>query len=73
RDLSVSIDGTAIDVTKIMEQNPRRVGEVVIEINVANSTLDKKQKQILESAALNCPVAKSVHPDLIQTVHFKYP
>ncbi|NNC85678.1 MAG: OsmC family protein [Bacteroidia bacterium] len=73
RDLSVSIDGTAIDVTKIMEQNPRRVGEVVIEINVANSTLDDKQKQLLESAALNCPVAKSVHPNLIQTVRFNYP
>lgn len=72
RDMDVNINGTQIEITKIMEQNPRRIGEVVVVINVANSALDKKQKQILETAALNCPVAKSVHPSLIQTVSFKY-
>jgi len=72
KDMDVNIDGTQIVVTKIMEQNPRRVGEVVVDISVANSSLDGKQKQILETAALNCPVAKSVHPELKQTVRFKY-
>lgn len=72
KELNLDINGTTIDITKIMEQNPRRVGEVVVEIVVANTTMDDKQKQFLETAALNCPVAKSVHPELIQTVSFKY-
>lgn len=71
-DMNLNITGTKIDITKIMEQSPRRVGEIVIEIVVANSIMDDKQKHILETSALNCPVAKSVHPDLIQTVSFKY-
>ncbi len=56
--------------TKIMVQNPRRVGEIQIDLDLAGNNFNEEQKQTLENAALNCPVAKSLHPDLKQTVRF---
>jgi putative redox protein len=60
-----------LEITKIMADNPRRVKEVVVEFYFSNSFNDK-EKKIIELAALNCPVAKSLHTDLIQTVKFNY-
>jgi hypothetical protein len=34
--------------------------------------LDEKQKTILQNAALTCPVAKSLHPDIEQQVIFNW-
>ena len=72
RELEIDITGTSLSITKIMDQNPRRVGEVKIEFKVRFDRIDEKQKEQLEKAALNCPVAKSVHTDLMQSVDFSY-
>jgi hypothetical protein len=34
--------------------------------------LQDKEKKILENAAFTCPVAKSLHPDIIQKIDFIY-
>ncbi|GIV44764.1 MAG: stress-induced protein OsmC [Bacteroidia bacterium] len=67
-----SIDGTKVKVTKIMKSDPRRVGEVIVEFDMPNIDYSEKQKEILRLSAENCPVAKSLHPDLIQTIIFNY-
>ncbi len=68
-----NIDGTEVKITKIMANNPRRVAEVVVEFFFpASHTYSAKEKLIIEKAAMECPVAKSVHPDLKQTVTFNY-
>lgn len=68
-----NIDGTEVRITKIMASNPRRVAEVVVEFFFPKSqTYSAKEKLIIEKAALECPVAKSVHPDLKQTIRFNY-
>ena len=72
RDLNIDINESSLSITKIMDQNPRRVGEVRIEFIVCYDQMNDLQKNDLEKAALNCPVAKSVHPELIQSVEFKY-
>ena len=72
RDLDIDITDTTLNITKIMAQNPRRVGEVKIEFNICYDKMDEEHKEQLEKAALNCPVAKSVHPDLVQSVGFTY-
>lgn len=69
---NVNIDGISAKITKIMAQNPRRVSEVVIEFNMPEGNFTEGQKKLLEEAALNCPVAKSIHPGLKQTVKFNY-
>lgn len=58
-------------VTKIMTDNPRRVGEIIIDMKIFG-TFTPEQKKILEEAALTCPVYLSLHPDLKKTVKFAY-
>jgi uncharacterized OsmC-like protein len=66
------MDGATAHVTKVMAQNPRRVGEIIIEITMPANNFDSKAKSILEHTAHTCPVAKSLHPDLIQTITFHW-
>jgi len=65
----IDMDGTECEVTKIMAANPRRVAEVVTNFKFPKEYTDQ-QKVILEKAALTCPVAVSLHPDVIKTVNF---
>jgi putative redox protein len=67
-----SIDGTTIDITKIMDSNPRRVSEVIVELHFPKNNFTEKQKERIRVACLNCPVAKSLHADLKQTVVFDF-
>lgn len=68
----IKIDGCLMKITKIMANNPRRVAEAIIDFSFAANDFSQKEKAILEEAALTCPVALSVHPDLKQTVKFNY-
>ena len=67
RDMEIDIAGTTADVTKVMAADPRRVSEVHIAITF-NQELDDKTQKIFYNTALMCPVAKSIHPDIIQKV-----
>ena len=67
-----NIDGTKIDVTKIMGTNPRRVVEVVINLHFPHNNYSEKERKIIELSAKECPVAQSLHPDLKQNIHFYY-
>ena len=69
--MDLDISGTTAEVTKIMAAEQRRVSEVHIEIQFQQS-FDERTQKVLEQAALNCPVAKSVHPDIQQIVNFHY-
>lgn len=58
-------------VTKIMANNPRRVGEIIVDLKIYGR-FTPEQKKILEEAALTCPVYLSLHPELKKTVSFDY-
>lgn len=66
------VDGTKISVTKIMAENPRRVGEVIVEFDFPERNYSEKEKEFIWHAARTCPVALSVHPDLIQTIRMNF-
>ncbi|MFN8407526.1 MAG: OsmC family protein [Sphingobacteriaceae bacterium] len=73
REHHLNIDGTTCSIVKVMATNPRRVSEIQIEFNFPKEiTYSDKEKAILERSAITCPVAKSVHPDLIQQVKFNF-
>ncbi len=73
RDMNVDLEGTQIDVTKIMAAEPRRIGGVKLNFTFPKNVItDEKQKAILEKAALTCPVAKSIHPDIHLDVKFNW-
>lgn len=59
-------------VTKHMESNPRRVGKIEVEIEIKDENLTDPQKKMLQVGAINCPVAKSLHPEIIQQIKFNY-
>lgn len=67
RDMDLDIAGTTAEVTKVMSADPRRVSEVHVAISF-NQKLDEKTQKIFYNTALTCPVAKSIHPDIIQKV-----
>ncbi len=69
---SINLEGTKVDITKIMGTEPRRVVEIVVEMTIPGKELSEKDKHLLEQAGLTCPVAKSLHPDLKQTVRFSW-
>lgn len=69
----VNLTHTRLEVTKIMSGDPRRVGEIQVDIYLpANVQLEDQQKKMLEKIADACPVARSLHPDLKQTVRFHW-
>jgi uncharacterized OsmC-like protein len=73
RDMNVDLKGTKIDVTKIMVSDPRRIGEIKASFKFPNGLqLDEKQKQILEKAALTCPVFETLHPGVKKSVEFNW-
>ncbi len=69
---NIPFTGARVEITKIMVANPRRVGEIKVDIYFADKGYTAEQKKMLETAAINCPVAKSLHPELKQTVNFCY-
>ncbi len=68
----LNIDNTSAKITKIMASAPRRISEIQVEISFPPNHYSDEQKKLLEDIALNCPVAKSIHPDVKQKVTFLY-
>lgn len=59
-------------VLKVMAENPRRVARLEVKITFEGNGLDADTRRQIEQAGLNCPVAKSLHPDIVQDVTFSY-
>lgn len=68
REHDFSIEGTSCRITKIMAENPRRVGEIAIEFDFTMRDYTVKQKKILDYCVKTCPVSQTLHPDLFQNV-----
>lgn len=68
---NINITGTECEVEKIMVADPRRIGEVKINMHFPQTeNYTDKEKKILEHAAMTCPVIESLHPDIKKTVSF---
>lgn len=72
REHGFSIDGSSCTVTKIMTENPRKIGEVRIEFSFGGRTFTDKQKKILEHCVKTCPVALSLNESVIQNVNLNF-
>lgn len=69
---SIELGKIDASIHKIMADSPRRIKEIIVELSIEDKNFTEKQKKLLEYSALNCPVAKSLSTDLVQTVSFKY-
>ncbi len=72
RNHGFSIDGTTAEITKVMGENPRRVTEIHVNLQFPANNYSEKDKAIIERSAKTCPVAYSLHPDIVQEIIFSY-
>jgi uncharacterized OsmC-like protein len=59
-------------VEKRMTPPPRRIGELVLEIDMP-AGLSAAHRARMEEAAHGCPVMRSLHPDVKLPLSFRYP
>ena len=71
-DKNINIENASAKITKVMAGGPRRISEVWMEIFFPPNNYSEEQKKLLEDTAINCPVAKSLHPAIKQKVTFRY-
>src|SRR5690606_36404486 len=68
-----NIDGTEIEIEKVMQAQPRKISAVNVHIHIkGQATYTDKEKLIIEKAAKTCPVALSLHPDIQQNIKISY-
>lgn len=63
-DMQVDISGSKLEVTKHMLSEPRRVGKIEIALHLPGKDISEKDRAVLQKIGDNCPVMKSLHPDL---------
>jgi putative redox protein len=66
------ITGITAGVTKIMQPDPRRIKEIQVLFTLTENELNEADKLKLKKAAMTCPVALSLHPDIKQTIEFNW-
>lgn len=72
REHNFSIDGTSCKITKIMNDSPRKIGEIKIEFDFTGNNYTDKQKKILEYCVKTCPVALSLSESVFQNVRLVF-
>lgn len=71
-DKGIDLTGTTIETTKIMSAEPRRIGEIIVEVTFPKNNFSDKERAVLEAVTKTCPVALSLHPDVKQTIIFNW-
>ncbi len=69
---SIPFRSATARVMKLMAADPRRVARIEIHITIDGSGLGEKERRLLERVAHTCPVARSLHPDVVQETMFSY-
>jgi len=70
-DMGLDMVGSTVEVTKVMQSEPRKISKIGIVINM-NLEADEKTRTIMERAAMTCPVFLSLHPDIEKDVVFNW-
>ena len=71
KDLNLNLEGSTVEITKIMNADPRRIAKIIAVVNLS-VVADDKCRTILERAAMTCPVFMSLHPDIDKDVTFNW-
>jgi putative redox protein len=73
RTMDIQLDGTRLEVTKIMVSDPRRIGKIIVHVFFPEGLkIDDKQKDLLERTARTCPVERTLHPDVELDMQFNW-
>ncbi len=66
----IAFEDAQVEVTKIMGTDPRRVSEIHLKFLVNAQNWTEREWAIMKNAADTCPVAKSIHPDILVKVEW---
>lgn len=72
REKSWNLEGTKVNITKLMDSNPRRIKAIRAEFTMPKLGLSAEERAILERVAMTCPVAQSLHPDIHKDIVFHW-
>ncbi len=71
-DKGIELKGTTVEVKKHMLANPRRIGRIEVVVTYpAGLQLSEEDKIFLKDIGDNCPVMKSIHPDIEVNAEYK--
>jgi putative redox protein len=70
-DMNIELKGLTVDVQKNMESNPRRISKIDVKVTFPIAlVLEEKDRITLQRIGDNCPVVKSLHPDLVLNITY---
>jgi len=66
RSLGFDLDNLSVEILKSMKPDPRRVSGIDLFFHIPDSlrSIDDKTRELLKYTGDNCPVMKSIHPDI---------
>jgi putative redox protein len=70
-ELMVDLTGAIANVTKHMLSDPRRVGKIEVVLNLPSNG-NERDRKVLEKTGNNCPVMKSIHPDIEAAITYHW-
>jgi uncharacterized OsmC-like protein len=68
-----NIDGAVVSTTKVMASNPRRIVELIVNVQLPHSNYTEKEQKIIETSLKTCPVANTIQNvvKITQTISYK--
>ncbi len=72
RIMNFDLNDIKIEVLKTMAADPRRVSEIDLKFHIPENlaAIDEKTIFILKNTGINCPVAKSLLPDIVVNINW---
>lgn len=72
-EMQIELANTSIAVTKHMLSDPRRIGKIDVLIGFPETLqVSEKDRLILQRVGDNCPVVKSLNPELEVNIEYKW-
>ena len=72
-DMNIELEGATASVQKYMSKEPpRRIVQIDVFVKLPKLDITDKDKQILEATGNACPVARSLHPDIVQNITYTW-
>lgn len=72
-DMGIELKDTMVNVQKHMASDPRRIAKIDVELTFPDTLkLEEKDKIILQRVGDNCPVIKSLHPDVVINANYNW-
>ncbi len=73
KDMGLELTGTTVDVQKYMStEPPRRIVKIEVTVNFPASHFEEKDMATMERIGNNCPVTRSLHPEIEQVITYNW-